>query len=233
MADNMLNPIIYPLIRPRETLMSPTVLVCLAHGSKEIEALTVIDLLTRAEIPVTTASTADNGELVLTYSRGVKIVADTQLVNIIEQDFAAIVLPGGLKGAEAFRDNPLIIEKIRQSHHLGKIIAALCAVPAIVLEHHNLFPISNMTGYPALQSKIASHKRVDCRVYYNERVKLLTSQEPATAIDFSLKLIELLVGKKKGSRSCFAACPAAWYLQLCQLTVIWQIVYIHLKLAYP
>lgn len=199
MANNMLNPIIYPLIRPRETLMSPTVLVCLAHGSEEIEAVTVIDLLTRAEIPVTTASTADNGELVLTCSRGVKIVADTQLVNIIEQDFTAIVLPGGLKGAEAFRDNPLIIEKIRQSHHLGKIIAAICAVPAIVLEHHNLFPIGNMTGYPALQSKIASHKRVDCRVYYDERVKLLTSQGPATAIDFSLKLIELLVGKKKAA----------------------------------
>ncbi|RXK34411.1 oxidative-stress-resistance chaperone [Arsenophonus endosymbiont of Bemisia tabaci Asia II 3] len=177
--------------------MSPTVLVCLAHGSEEIEAVTVIDLLTRAEIPVTTASTEDNGELVLTCSRGVKIVANTQLVNIIDQDFAASVLPGGLKGAEAFRDNPLIIEKIRQSHHQGKIIAALCAVPAIVLEHHNLFPIGNMTGYPALQNKIASHKRVDYRVYYDERAKLLTSQGPATAIDFSLKLIELLVGKKK------------------------------------
>lgn len=199
MADNMISTIIYPLIRQRETEMSPTVLVCLTHGSEEIEAVKAIDLLTRAEISVTTASSADNGELVLTCSRGVKIVADTQLVKIIEQDFDAIVLPGGLKGAEAFRDNPLIIEKIRQSHHQGKIIAAICAVPAIVLEHHNLFPIGNMTGYPALQSKIASHKRVDSRVYYDERVKLLTSQGPATAIDFSLKLIELLVGKKQAA----------------------------------
>ncbi|MFV9996401.1 MAG: protein deglycase YajL [Arsenophonus endosymbiont of Dermacentor nuttalli] len=179
--------------------MSPTVLVCLAHGSEEIEAVTAIDLLTRAGIQVTTASTADNGELILTCSRGVKIVADTQLVKVIEQGFAAIVLPGGLKGAEAFRDNPLIIEKIRQAHNMGKIIAAICAVPAIVLEHHNLFPIGNMTGYPTLQNKIASQKHVDSRVYYDERVKLLTSQGPATAIDFSLKLIELLVGKEKAA----------------------------------
>lgn len=71
--------------------MSPTVLVCLAHGSEEIEAVTAIDLLTRAGIQVTTASTSDNGELILTCSRGVKIVADTQLVKVIEQDFAAIV----------------------------------------------------------------------------------------------------------------------------------------------
>ncbi|OCA56386.1 protein deglycase YajL [Photorhabdus namnaonensis] len=176
--------------------MTPSTLICLAHGSEETEAVTTIDLLVRAGISVTIASTASDGELVLTCSRGVKLVADIPLEKVIDESFDAIILPGGMQGAECFRDNPLVIEKIRQTHYQGKIIAAICAVPAIVLEYHNLFPTAKMTGYPGLQDKISPDKWIDCRVCFDDRVNLLTSQDPATAFDFALKLIELLKGRE-------------------------------------
>ncbi|KMJ46295.1 protein deglycase YajL [Xenorhabdus khoisanae] len=179
--------------------MSASALICLAHGSEEIEAVTTIDLLVRAGINVTVASTETDGTLTLTCSRGVKIVADVALVDVVDEDFDAVVLPGGLKGAECFRDSLLVVEKIRIAQSQGKIIAAICASPAIVLEYHQLFPIGNMTGYPGMQDKIAPEKWIDKRVYFDERVNLLTSQGPATAFDFALKLIELLKGKEKAA----------------------------------
>lgn len=179
--------------------MSASALICLAHGSEEIEAVTTIDLLVRAGVKVTIASTESDGSLTLTCSRGVKILADVPLVNVVDEDFDAIILPGGIKGAECFRDSLLVIEKIRTAQSQGKIIAAICASPAIVLEYHQLFPVGNMTGYPSMQDKIAPEKWIDKRVYFDERVNLLTSQGSATAFDFALKLIELLKGKEKAA----------------------------------
>ncbi|MBE8596314.1 protein deglycase YajL [Xenorhabdus sp. BG5] len=179
--------------------MSASALICLAHGSEETEAVTTIDLLVRAGINVTVASAESDGSLTLTCSRGVKIVADIPLVNVVDEDFDAIILPGGIKGAECFRDSLLVVEKIRTAQSQGKIIAAICASPAVVLEYHHLFPVGNMTGYPSMQDKIAPEKWIDKRVYFDERVNLLTSQGPATAFDFALKLIELLKGKEKAA----------------------------------
>lgn len=137
----------------------------------------------------------DDGSIEITASRGVRIVADTPIIKVADEPFDAIVLPGGVKGAETFRDSPLVVEKARRMHLDGKIVAAICAAPALVLEYHQLFPIGNMTGYPTMKNQIAANKWVDKRVYFDERVNLLTSQGPATTFDFALKLIELLVGR--------------------------------------
>ena len=72
------------------------VLVCLAEGTEEIEAVSVIDVMVRAGFNVTTASSHENGALILTGSRGIKLVADTTLVKIADQEFDCIVLPGGV-----------------------------------------------------------------------------------------------------------------------------------------
>ncbi len=109
--------------------MSVSALVCLAPGSEETEAVTTIDLLVRAGVKVTTASVAGDGELTIVCSRGVKLLADAPLVAIVDEPFDAIVLPGGLKGAECFRDSPLLVEKVRQMHLQGNIVAAICAAP--------------------------------------------------------------------------------------------------------
>ncbi|WP_147195771.1 protein deglycase YajL [Pantoea sp. MBD-2R] len=177
--------------------VNPSVLVCLAHGSEETEAVTTIDLLVRGGLSVTTASVTDDGSKEIVCSRGVRLLADAPLVDVADNDFAAIVLPGGLKGAEAFRDSPLLVETVRQFHLSGRIVAAICAAAGTVLVPHNLFPVGNMTGFPGLKETIPENKWMDKRVVWDPRVNLLTSQAPGTAIDFALKLIDLLVGKEK------------------------------------
>ncbi len=172
-------------------------LVCLAHGTEEIEAVTVIDLLVRAGITVTTASVNGDGDRQIVCSRGVTLLADALLVDVADNDYDAIVLPGGLKGAQAFHDSPLLVEAVQQFHLSGRIVAAICAAAGTVLVPHDIFPIGNMTGFPGLKDTIPEDQWVDKRVVWDPRVNLLTSQGPGTAIDFGLKIIDLLVGREK------------------------------------
>lgn len=177
--------------------MSAAALICLAPGSEEIEAVTTIDLLVRGGINVTVASVASDGNLTIACSRGVKILADAPLVEVADGDFDVIILPGGNKGAECFRDSPLLVETVKQFHRSGRIVAAICAAAATVLVPHEIFPGANMTGFPALKDKIPEAQWQDRRVVWDARVKLLTSQGPGTSIDFGLKIIDLLVGREK------------------------------------
>ncbi|MFB5187723.1 protein deglycase YajL [Yersinia intermedia] len=187
--------------------MSVSALVCLAPGSEETEAVTTIDVLVRAGIEVTTASVASDGALEIVCSRGVRLLADTRLVDVADQKFDVVVLPGGIKGAECFRDSPLLVATVRQTHNEGRLVAAICAAPALVLEHHNLFPVGNMTGFPAMKDKIDATKWMDQRVVYDRRVNLVTSQGPGTSIDFALKIVFLLLGREKAEE-------IAWQLVL-------------------
>ena len=141
--------------------MSASALVCLAPGSEEMEAVTAIDLMVRGGIKVTTAS---DGNLAITCSRGVKILADAPLVQVADGDYDIIVLPGGLKGAECFRDSPLLVETVRQFHLSGRIVAAICAAAGTVLVPHDIFPLGNMTGFPGLKDTIPDKHWVDKRV---------------------------------------------------------------------
>ncbi|MFP2513432.1 protein deglycase YajL [Buttiauxella agrestis] len=177
--------------------MSARALVCLAPGTEETEAVTTIDLLVRAGISVTTASVASDGNLTIVCSRGVKLLADAPLVEVADGEFDVIVLPGGLKGAECFRDSPLLVETVRQFHLSGRIVAAICAAAGTVLVPHELFPIANMTGFPGLKETIPEAQWQDKRIVWDPRVNLLTSQGPGTAIDFALKIIDLLVSREK------------------------------------
>ncbi|MEJ5074104.1 protein deglycase YajL [Enterobacter ludwigii] len=177
--------------------MSASALVCLAPGSEEMEAVTTIDLLVRGGIKVTTASVASDGELAITCSRGVKLLADAPLAQVADGDFDIIILPGGLKGAEYFRDSTILVETVKQFHRSGRIVAAICAAAGTVLVPHEIFPVGNMAGFPGLKDTIPADQWQDKRVVWDPRVNLLTSQAPGTSIDFGLKIIDLLVGREK------------------------------------
>ncbi|PWW08266.1 protein deglycase YajL [Mangrovibacter plantisponsor] len=177
--------------------MSASALICLAPGTEETEAVTAIDLLVRGGIAVTTASVASDGDLTITCSRGVKLLADAPLVEVADNPYDVIVLPGGLAGAECFRDSPLLVETVRQFHLSGRIVAAICAAAGTVLVPHKIFPIANMTGFPGLKDRIPEEQWQEKRVVWDPRVNLLTSQGPGTAMDFALKIIDLLQGPEK------------------------------------
>lgn len=177
--------------------MNVSVLVCLAPGSEEIEAVTTIDLLVRAGIAVTTASVDDAGTREIVCSRGVRLLADTTFAQVANDFFDAIVLPGGLKGAERFRDTPLLIETLRQREQAATLVAAICAAPALVLMHHELYPTARLTGFPGLKDKIPQDRWQKDRVVFDASVNLLTSQGPGTSMEFALKLIALLTSSEK------------------------------------
>lgn len=175
--------------------MTKQALVFLSEGCEETEAVTTIDLLTRAGIKVITASISHSREVAC--SRGVTILAQKVFSEIKHTDFDVVILPGGLKGAENFRDCPELIEKLKQTHQSGNIVAAICASPAMVLQYHHLFPHAYMTGYPTTKDAF-KHWKAE-RVYFDEQYKIITSQGPATSIDFALKIIDALLGKKKAA----------------------------------
>ncbi|WP_318511291.1 DJ-1 family glyoxalase III [Photobacterium leiognathi] len=182
-----------------QTKMLPRVAVCLAPGSEEMEAINTIAILKRAGFEVVVASSAEDGELILDGSRGIKLVADTPLIAIADEQFDCVVLPGGLKGAEHFRDSPLVIEFVKQHHYDGKLIAAICATPAVMFIPNELFSQSLMTCHPAFQSQIPEKQLRVKRVVYDKNHRLLTSQGPGTAQEFALEIVTQLENKAKAS----------------------------------
>ncbi|MCK6262547.1 DJ-1/PfpI family protein [Vibrio sp. ZSDE26] len=175
--------------------MTKKVLVPIAPGTEEMEAVTIIDIMVRAGYDVVVASADFNGELTMKASRGVTLTADCRLVDIADEEFDAVILSGGVEGAETFRDSPILMEIVKQHKYDDKLIAAICAAPALVLQHHELYPTALMTCHPAFQDHIEEpylrQKRVTIDVTHN----LITSQGPGTALEFAIEIIIRLSGK--------------------------------------
>jgi len=170
-----------------------SVLVPLAQGCEELEAITVIDLLRRADIEVITAG-LDNQVVVA--RRGTKLVPDTDLDSALEREFDMVVLPGGLPGADHLDSDNRIRFLLRKMADSGKFIAAICAAPK-VLANAGLLENKNATGYPGSLDNL----NLTNTIIRNEPVvrdgKIITSRGPGTAMDFALELIEVLVGQEK------------------------------------
>ncbi|NOQ81969.1 MAG: DJ-1 family protein [Methylophaga sp.] len=170
-----------------------TVLIPLAEGFEELEAVTLIDLLRRAEISVITASLTE--QLQVSASRGVRLVADTTLENVIYDDFDMIILPGGLPGATNLNADPHIHAILKRLHSSGKAIAAICAAP-LVLANAGLLKNKTATCYP---SSLNPDSWPDIKLSDNAVEidgKILTSRGPGTAMDFALVIIEYLTNQE-------------------------------------
>jgi len=172
--------------------MTKRVLVPIADGTEEIEAVTIIDVLRRAEAEVMVASV---GALQVTASRGVKIVADCLIDDCKDGDFDMVVLPGGIPGAEHLRDHPVLKEILLQQSGAGKMFGAICAAPAVVLETHGLLADRQATAHPGYVSGLNAPSSAESRVVVDGNC--VTSRGPGTAMEFSLKLVELLFGKER------------------------------------
>jgi len=169
------------------------VLVPLAQGCEELEAITITDLLVRAGIEVTTAGLDKQP---VTASRGIIIIPDTSIDTVLDKTFDLIVLPGGLPGADHLRDDENIQKLLINHADKGKYIGAICAAPKAVAAA-GLLEGRKATAYPGVLEALGN-AQIDVKDSAIEiDGNIVTSRGPGTAMDFALTLIELLEGTAK------------------------------------
>ena len=172
--------------------MTKKVLVPIADGTEEIEAVTIIDVLRRAGADGRGASV---GELQGTASRGGKLVADCLIDDGRHIEFDLVVLPGGIPGAEHLRDNAVLKDILVRQAASPRLYGAICAAPAVVLESHGLLEGKKATSHPGYASRLSDGSASSRRVVVDGNCA--TSQGPGTAMAFSLTLVEMLFGPQK------------------------------------
>lgn len=165
------------------------VLVPLAPGFEEIEAITVIDVLRRADIEVTTAGLND---LAVEGAHQIRVECDT-LLSEAGSNWDAIVLPGGLPGAHHLRDDDCLKELLAKQAQADRIVAAICAAP-IALEAAGVLKGRKATSYPGFGEQMPSADYVEDRVCVDGNV--ITSRGPGTALPFALALVAQLAGEE-------------------------------------
>ncbi len=173
--------------------MLKTVLVPIADGTEELEAVAIIDVLRRAEAEVTIASVT--GSRRITASRGMVLLADALLEDCLDRDYNLIVLPGGIPGADHLRDSADLVALLKRQVESGRLYGAICASPAVVLEHHGLLNGRRATAHPYIAAELTNQESADQSVVVDGNC--VTSQGAGTAVDFALALVEQLFGKEK------------------------------------
>jgi 4-methyl-5(b-hydroxyethyl)-thiazole monophosphate biosynthesis len=169
------------------------VLIPLANGCEELEAVTVIDLLRRAGIEVVTAGLTDGP---VTASRGVVLIPDRSLDQVIDDDFDMIVLPGGLPGADHLDADPRIHALLQRMAEQERYTAAICAAPKVLL-NAGLLDGRKATAYPGVIDGLMTKNSQLLADAVVTDGKVVTSRGPGTAMDFALTLIERLLGADK------------------------------------
>lgn len=165
----------------------------LANGCEDVEAITVIDYLRRANVEVDSVSCED--DLDITTRSNIIFKADKMLNEINPNDYCGLCIPGGTKGAESLRDNDQVIEIIRDFNKDNKIIAAICAGP-IVLDRAGILKDKKVTSFPSIRDQLA-----DIGEYIDDQLvvtdgNITTSRGAAVTNYLAMRLIEILKGRE-------------------------------------
>ncbi|KAL9383380.1 hypothetical protein Peur_023703 [Populus x canadensis] len=171
----------------------PQVLVPIANGTEEMEAIIIIDILRRAKVNVVVASVEDSLEILA--SRKVKLEADMLLDEAAKLSYDLIVLPGGLGGAQAFAKSEKLVNMLKKQRESNRPYGAMCASPALVLEPHGLLKGKKATAFPAMCNKLSDPSEIENRVVVDGN--LITSRGPGTTMEFALGIVEKLFGRDK------------------------------------
>lgn len=167
--------------------------VILANGCEEVEAVTPIDYLRRAGVEVVAAG-LDGREAV--GSHGLIIGADAALDDIDDEEFDCVVVPGGGGGAQAIADSEVAVAMLKRQAAAGKLIAAICAAPALVLgEACGLLSGRDFTCYPGLEGRVPEGRFEPSRVVVDR--DLVTARGPGCAGEFAVAIARVLVGDRK------------------------------------
>jgi 4-methyl-5(b-hydroxyethyl)-thiazole monophosphate biosynthesis len=165
------------------------VLVPLAKGVEELEAVALIDVMRRGGIEVTTVSLVE--ERLVEGANGITLQTDNVLANVNSDGFDMLVLPGGWDGTYALADSQEIIALV-QSFKESKIVGAMCAAPFVLKKAGVLG--ENYTCYPGAVEEINHPGYTDAQKVITDG-NVMTSQGPGTAACFGLAIVERLMGK--------------------------------------
>lgn len=165
--------------------------VHLAEGFEEVEAMTIVDVLRRAEIDVQTVSVT--GQKMVLGTHGVNIEADQLLQEADYDACEMIVLPGGMPGAANLGETAELTTRIREFAKAGRKLAAICAAP-MVLAANGALEGKQATIYPGMENFLGEVKSTGAAVTVDGNV--ITGKGPALAMEFALALVENLKGKE-------------------------------------
>ncbi len=165
-------------------------LVLLAPGFEEIEAITIIDILRRASIPVTVAGLEYP---LVTGSHSITIQPDVFYKEVDASAFDLLILPGGQPGSTNLKNDPLVLEWIQSRFRAGKALAAICAAPT-VFHAAGITDHITVTSYPSEQNVFDTKRYSEQSVVKDHGV--ITSRGVGTAIPFALELVAELTGNK-------------------------------------
>ena len=168
------------------------VLLPLAEGFEDLEAVTVIDILRRGGMEVITAGLQEG---LVTGARGTRVLPDAQLDEVLEQKFDLLVLPGGQPGTRNLQADPRIRKLLLQRQEQGTCVAAICAAPGILADV-GLLAGKRATSFPGA----IDATRTDLQYCEDSVVvdgNIITSRGPGTAMDFALTLVSLMEGPER------------------------------------
>lgn len=171
-------------------------IVFLADGCEEVEALTVVDLLRRAGIPLTTVSVKDTPEI--TSSHNVHIIADTIVSKVNFDEYDCLILPGGMPGTKNEADCVLLTEAVKQFYNDGREVCAICAAPTI-LAGLGLLEGKRATCFPSCEPNM--HGAIITGEAATETGNIITGRSMGCAIPFALRIIAHYLGEEKADQT--------------------------------
>jgi 4-methyl-5(b-hydroxyethyl)-thiazole monophosphate biosynthesis len=174
-------------------MSAPRVCVLFAEGFEEIEAVTIVDVLRRAEIETVAVGVAGRD---VTGSHGITLRADTTLSEAAGGHWDLVVLPGGMPGARHLRDDAGVQALLAAQHAAGRRIAAICAAP-IALAPAGVLEGRRATSYPGYAEQLGGARYVEETVVVDGPV--ITSRGPGTALPFALALVAELAGAERAA----------------------------------
>jgi protein deglycase len=169
--------------------------VHLAEGFEEIEAVNIIDVLRRAEINVKVVSITNNLEV--TGSHGIKIIADKLFQEVNYNLIDMIILPGGMPGATNLNNHLGLREQILNFYDTKKLLGAICAAP-LVFGNLGILKNKNTTCYPGFENQL--HGAIATGENIEVADNIITGKGAGVAIDFALKIVEIIKGKELANK---------------------------------
>ena len=182
-----------------------TALVPLADGFEDLEAITIIDVLRRGGVEVTTASIMASKSVLSAHN--IRMEADALFADVKDAEYDAIVLPGGGQGTENLKACEPLLERIRKQHSDEKLLAAICAAPTVLEEAEVIEPGIHVTCYPSMYTQML--RPVNTAPVVVDQ-GFVTGNGPGAAMMFSLVLLQEMMGEKttaKVARAMLADMP--------------------------